>query len=348
MAHAARVPRRLTRHRRSVSSTGEHHETSKRICSRWRVAAALFGAGAAQAQVSDDVIKIGVLTDMSSLYADLAGPGSVRRGAAWRSRTSAPRSKGMKVEVISADHQNKPDVGSQHRAPVVRHRQGRRDRRRAELRRRAGGEPDHAREEARRSSISGAGIVRPDRQGLLAEHRALDLRHLDAGQRHRQRDRQDRRRQLVLPDRRLRVRPRARARHRGGGREGNGGKVLGKVRASAQHAGLLVVPAAGAGVARPRSSAWPTPAATPSTRSSRRPSSASSRAGRTSPACWCSSPTCTRSGLKTAQGLILTETFYWDLNDQTRAFAKRFAAQDKRQPSDDGPGRRLLGACCTT
>jgi branched-chain amino acid transport system substrate-binding protein len=31
-------------------------------------------------------------------------------------------------------------------------------------------------------------------------------------------------------------------------------------------------------------------------------------------------------GLKTAQGLIFTETFYWDLNDQTRAFAKRFAA----------------------
>ncbi len=34
-------------------------------------------------------------------------------------------------------------------------------------------------------------------------------------------------------------------------------------------------------------------------------------------------------GLQTAQGLILTETFYWDMNDQTRAFAKRFAPQDK-------------------
>ena len=34
-------------------------------------------------------------------------------------------------------------------------------------------------------------------------------------------------------------------------------------------------------------------------------------------------------GLQTAQGLILTETFYWDLNDQTRAFAKRFAAANK-------------------
>ena len=34
-------------------------------------------------------------------------------------------------------------------------------------------------------------------------------------------------------------------------------------------------------------------------------------------------------GLPTAQGLIFTETFYWDLNDQTRAFAKRFAERDK-------------------
>ena len=47
-------------------------------------------------------------------------------------------------------------------------------------------------------------------------------------------------------------------------------------------------------------------------------------------------------GLETAQGLILTETFYWDLNDQTRAFAKRFAARQQRQVPDDGAGRRVL------
>ena len=33
-------------------------------------------------------------------------------------------------------------------------------------------------------------------------------------------------------------------------------------------------------------------------------------------------------GLETAQGLVLTEAFYWDLNDQTRAFAKRFAEKN--------------------
>jgi branched-chain amino acid transport system substrate-binding protein len=34
-------------------------------------------------------------------------------------------------------------------------------------------------------------------------------------------------------------------------------------------------------------------------------------------------------GLPTAQGLIMTETFYWDMNDKTRAFAKRFAERDR-------------------
>jgi len=50
-----------------------------------------------------------------------------------------------------------------------------------------------------------------------------------------------------------------------------------------------------------------------------------------------------RLGLDKAQGLIFTETFYWDLNDQTRAFAKRFAASQRQQVSDHGPGRRVLG-----
>ena len=39
--------------------------------------AGAFAAGAAQAQISDNVVKIGVLSDMSSLYTDLAGAGSV-------------------------------------------------------------------------------------------------------------------------------------------------------------------------------------------------------------------------------------------------------------------------------
>jgi branched-chain amino acid transport system substrate-binding protein len=69
-------------------------------------------AGAANAQVSDGVIKIGVMNDMSSLYADIAGPGSVIAARMAIADFGAAK-KGMKVEVLSADHQNKPDVGSQ-------------------------------------------------------------------------------------------------------------------------------------------------------------------------------------------------------------------------------------------
>ncbi len=74
-------------------------------------AAAMLTAGAAQAQISDGVIKIGVLNDMSGLYADIAGPGSVT-AARMAVEDFGAAAKGMKVEIVGADHQNKPDVGS--------------------------------------------------------------------------------------------------------------------------------------------------------------------------------------------------------------------------------------------
>ncbi|MGC4395493.1 ABC transporter substrate-binding protein [Hydrogenophaga sp. T2] len=74
-------------------------------------AAAMLTAGAAQAQISDGVVKIGVLNDMSGLYADIGGPGSVLAARMAVEDFGADK-KGMKVEVVSADHQNKPDVGS--------------------------------------------------------------------------------------------------------------------------------------------------------------------------------------------------------------------------------------------
>jgi branched-chain amino acid transport system substrate-binding protein len=70
-----------------------------------------LAAGGTHAQVSDGVIKIGVLSDMSSLYADIGGPGSVV-AARMAVEDFGAAKKGMKVEVVSADHQNKPDVGS--------------------------------------------------------------------------------------------------------------------------------------------------------------------------------------------------------------------------------------------
>jgi branched-chain amino acid transport system substrate-binding protein len=73
--------------------------------------AAALAAGAAQAQVSDGVVKIGVMNDQSGTYADLAGPGSVV-AARMAVEDFGAAKKGMKVEILVADHQNKPDVGS--------------------------------------------------------------------------------------------------------------------------------------------------------------------------------------------------------------------------------------------
>ncbi len=70
-----------------------------------------LAAGPAHAQWSDGTIKIGVLTDMSSLYTDLSGAGSVL-AARFAVEDFGAAAKGMKVEIVNADHQNKADVGS--------------------------------------------------------------------------------------------------------------------------------------------------------------------------------------------------------------------------------------------
>ena len=68
-----------------------------------------LGAGVAAAQ-SGGPVKIGVLNDMSGLYSDIGGKGSVE--AAKMAAEDAGPVLGKPVEVISGDHQNKPDVGS--------------------------------------------------------------------------------------------------------------------------------------------------------------------------------------------------------------------------------------------
>src|SRR5688572_12309157 len=82
---------------------------------RWKAlalsAVTAFAAPAAMAQISDGVIKLGVMNDQSGLYADIGGPGSV-----WAARKAVEdfckANKCEKIEVVFADHQNKPDIGS--------------------------------------------------------------------------------------------------------------------------------------------------------------------------------------------------------------------------------------------
>ena len=83
----------------------------RKLLSALVAAAFVLGNGTAQAQISDGVIKIGVLNDMSGLYADLSGMGSVL-AARMAVEDFGAAAKGMKVEIVFADHQNKPDVGS--------------------------------------------------------------------------------------------------------------------------------------------------------------------------------------------------------------------------------------------
>jgi branched-chain amino acid transport system substrate-binding protein len=72
--------------------------------------AALVTSGPALAQYTDRVIKIGVLTDMSGVYSENTGPGSVA-AAKLAVEDFGAAAKGIKVEIISGDMQNKTDVG---------------------------------------------------------------------------------------------------------------------------------------------------------------------------------------------------------------------------------------------
>ena len=72
-------------------------------------ALAVTTAGVAFAQ--DKTVKIGALSDQSGLYADLGGPGSTL-AAQMAVEDSGLAAKGWKIDIISGDHQNKPDIGT--------------------------------------------------------------------------------------------------------------------------------------------------------------------------------------------------------------------------------------------
>ena len=122
-----------------------------------------FAAGAARAE--DGVLRVGIITDMSGQYSDGNGPGSVI-AAQMAAEEIGGTVAGRKIEIISADHQNKPDVATRaSRAPGI-------DRDGVDaIARRAvtsvGRASDPVRSRARSnklsSSMSGAGSIRPHR-----------------------------------------------------------------------------------------------------------------------------------------------------------------------------------------
>jgi branched-chain amino acid transport system substrate-binding protein len=282
-------------------------------------------AGAAQAQISDNMIKIGVLSDMSSLYTDLAGAGSVA-AARMAVEDSGIEKRGYKVEIVSADHQNKPDVGSgiarqwydvdkvdvivdvPNSGVALAVNQITRDKGKVFL---ANGpaSSDLTGKACSPNTVhwtydtwmlangTGSAIVKSggDSWFFLTADYAFGLaleRDTEA---------------VVLK---------------------NGGKVLGKVRAPINtqdfSSFLLQAQASKAKIIGLANAGGDT------TNSIKQAAEFGIVKGGQNLAGLLVFLTDIHAlGLPTAQGLIVTNTFYWDMNDQTRAFAKRFAAVDK-------------------
>jgi branched-chain amino acid transport system substrate-binding protein len=83
----------------------------RRVVGALLASAVVVIGGHAHAQMSGNVVKIGVLNDQSSLYADISGSGSVV-AARMAVEDVGGKVNGVPIEVVFADHQNKPDVGS--------------------------------------------------------------------------------------------------------------------------------------------------------------------------------------------------------------------------------------------
>ncbi|MEE9299824.1 MAG: ABC transporter substrate-binding protein [Alphaproteobacteria bacterium] len=75
------------------------------------LALAVLAAFPASAEISDGRIKIGVLTDMAGVYSDLAGRGSIV-AAKMALEDFGPTVAGVPIEIVSSDHQNKPDIAA--------------------------------------------------------------------------------------------------------------------------------------------------------------------------------------------------------------------------------------------
>jgi len=289
----------------------------------------LFLAGAAHADMSDGVVKIGVLTDMSGIYSNLAGEGAVAASQMAIDDFLAEERPSFKVEMVHADHQNKGDVAA--------------DKAREWF------ERDHVdaiadlvtttaalavmkigQEKNKVVLVSGAGSTRITNEDCndVTVHWTYDTYALAHGT--------------------------ARTMVQRGGKTwffltvdyafgyslekdasdvvvANGGTVVGSVHhpfpgtdfspflSKARASGAQVIGLANAG--------------TDTTRSIKQAVGSGITLKQTLAGLLMSITDVRSLGLKTAQGMYLTEGFYWDLNDQTRAWSKRFFERHRRMPT---------------
>ena len=295
-------------------------------------------------------VRIGVLNDMSGVYSDFQGPGSVV--AAQLAADDFVKQSKRKVEILSADHQNKPDVG-------------------ATVARRwidvdgvdmiidvpnsavALAVSDIIKEKNKVFIGSGAGTALLSRGKVLAEYRSLDLRYVVARAHTRAGYAAPGREELVLHNRRLRL---GHDLEKQASEEVNaeGGKVLGSVRhplgtndfssflLQAQASGAQVVALANAGG--------------DSVNTIKQAGDFNIREKQRLVALIFDLQSVPAVGLAAAEGLQAVNAFYWDMNDQTRTWSKRYQERHPKKmmpnhmqasvylwgvglPQGHGPGR---------
>ncbi len=292
-------------------------------------AVATLAAGAAQAQVSDNVVKIGVLTDMSGAYSDLAGQGTVVAAKMAVEDFIAKEKPGFKIEVVSADHQNKGDIASNKSREWF-------DRDKVDIvtelvtTSTALAVQKVAKEKNKLVLMSGPASTRITNEDCndVTVHWTYDTYAVANGT--------------------------AKAVTKQGGKtwffltadyafghslekdasevvNGNGGKVLGSVRhpfpgsdfssylLKAQASGAQVIGLANAG--------------TDTTNSIKQAAEFGITPKQSLAGLLMFITDIHSLGLKSTQGMYLTEGFYWDMNDETRTWSKRFFAQHKRMPT---------------
>ena len=297
-------------------------------------AALLLTAGAAVAQISDKVVKIGVLTDMSGVYSDLAGAGAVDAVNMAVEDFKKREKPAFAIEVVSADHQNKGDIASNKAREWF-------DRDKVDIitdlvtTSTALAVMKVAKEKNRLVIVSGAGSTRITNEDCndVTVHWTYDTYALANGT--------------------------AKAVVKQGGKTwffltadyafglslekdatdvvlANGGKVLGSVRhpfpgtdfssflLTAQASGAQVIGLANAGA---------------DTTNSIKQAAEFGITPKQLLAGLLMFITDVHSlGLKATQGMYLTEAFYWDMNDETRAWSKRFFERQKKMPTMDDAG----------
>ncbi len=289
------------------------------------VAGCLLAASLSAAQAQNTpVFLVGVLSDQSGLYADIAGPGAVE-AARMAVEDFKPETRGFRVEVVSGDHQNKPDVG----AGIARRWYDQEgvdaivDVPTSSV---ALAVSEVTREKNKVFLISSAGTSDLTGRSCTANnvHWTYDTWALANGTAKALIERGEKNWYFLTADYAF---GHALERDAAGVVRANGGVVLGRVLAPFQthdfSSFLLQARASRAQVIALANSGGDTVASVKQAREFGLGASGQRLASLLS-----FISDIHAMGLPTARGLLLTEAFYWDLNDGTRAFARRFAPRN--------------------